>query len=168
MPASCRIGPFLKSHPCFFTLPAPLSSVGGAWTNPCDVTGFQRGWAADYRLNRERRFDKSMLGRERGRNIAGILVEPNVIPFKSQAKFFLAVDIFRKTARLYSCICSFRAVKCWSLVSINVWRGCCHVYRVFILPRHHLVFPWVLNCCLFVQLDRPRQIATLVPCSWNQ
>lgn len=38
MPASCRIRPFLKSHPCFFALPTPLSSVGGG--NRWDATRF--------------------------------------------------------------------------------------------------------------------------------
>lgn len=109
MPAGLRIGSFgkisfLKCHLCF---PILVSGRGGAPANPRDVTAFCRGSAADYRLNTESRFDKNALGRERARNIPGILVEAHVHPFKNEAKSYLLVNICRKTARFLSL-----AVKC--------------------------------------------------------
>lgn len=116
MPASLRIGLFFKvflkkekKKPPLLSQSScsPVSGRGGAPASPRDVTVFCRGSAADYRLNTESRFDKNVLGRERARNISGILAEAHVHPFKNQAKSYLLVNICRKTARLLSL-----AVKC--------------------------------------------------------
>lgn len=107
MPSGLRIGPFqkkiFKKQPLLSNSScSPVSCRGGAPANPRDVTAFCRGSAADYRLNTESRFDKNVLGRERARNISGILVEAHVHPFKNQAKSYLLVNICRETACLLS------------------------------------------------------------------